>query len=211
MTDGVVGVCQLGWQSTPVAPTPLSGSNGSRRVAVSPWHPGTVTTWEPTWPGRPSGTTSLATRIGVLRTARGWTQQQLADRLGITRVAVSHLEAGINSPDARTVTLLGAAFGLEPHQVVAGTEYPVAKADRLPLVVARHTEVAHQVAMMEADLAWIDSPAVSVSDEVTTRVRDRWRHALRVLAKEVVDPEEEAVLAAARRRLDEPGPTGARP
>lgn len=167
-----------------------------------------MTTWEPTWPGRPSGPTSLAARIGVLRTARGWTQQQLADRIGISRVAVSHLEAGINSPDARTVTLLGSAFGLEPHQVVGGTDYPAAKADRLPLVVARHTEVVLQVALMEADLAWLDgrgaAAGAEVSDEVAAQVRERWRHALAVLAKEVLDPEEQALLGAARRRLVRP-------
>lgn len=176
-----------------------------------PWHPGIVTTWEPTWPGRPSVTTSLAARIGVLRTARGWTQQQLADRVGISRVAVSHLEAGINSPDARTVTLLAAAFGVEPHDVVAGTDYPDAKADRLPLVVTRHTEVAHRVALMDADLAWIEGPeAVVVDGDVAARVRARWTHALRVLGKEVVDPEEQAILAAAQARLRDPGGTEGR-
>jgi transcriptional regulator with XRE-family HTH domain len=162
-----------------------------------------VTTWEPTWPGRPPGTSSLAARLGVLRTGRGWTQQQLADRLGISRVAVSHLEAGINSPDARTVTLLAGAFGLEPHDLVAGTDYPPAKADRLPLVVARHTEVTHQVALMEADLAWIEGPDAVVADPaVAERTRTRWRATLSKLAASVHDPEETARLTAARRRLD---------
>ena len=161
-----------------------------------------MTLWEPTWPGRPSSTSSLAARIGILRTSRGWTQQQLADRLGISRVAVSHLEAEISSPDARTVALLASAFALEPHELIAGTDYPAAKADRLPLVVARHTEVAHQVALMEADLAWIEGPDATVTDpEVVARVRDRWRHTLAVLAKEVADPQEQDALAAARSRL----------
>jgi DNA-binding transcriptional regulator LsrR (DeoR family) len=44
--------------------------------------------WEPTWPGRPPGAGSLGQRIAALRVDRGWTQQQLADRLGISRVAV---------------------------------------------------------------------------------------------------------------------------
>lgn len=162
-----------------------------------------MTTWEPTWPGRPTGTSSLATRIGVLRAGRGWTQQQLADRLGISRVAVSHLEAAINSPDARTVTLLAGVFDLEPHELVAGTDYPLAKADRLPLVVARHTEVAHRVALMEADLAWIEGPGAPVDDPaLVERIRTRWRARLAKLVPSVHDPEESALLAAARRRLD---------
>lgn len=164
-----------------------------------------MTTWEPTWPGRPPGTSSLATRLGVLRTRRGWTQQQLADRLGISRVAVSHLEAGINSPDARTVTLLAGVFGCEPHELVAGTDYPAAKADRLPLVVARHTEVEHQVALMEADLAWVEGPTAVVDDpQVAADVRARWRTVLDKLAPSVLDGDERAVLEDARRRLEEP-------
>lgn len=162
-----------------------------------------MSTWEPTWPGRPTGTSSLASRIGALRADRGWTQQRLADRLGISRVAVSHLEVGISSPDARTVTLLASAFGLEPHELVAGTDYPAAKADRLPLVVARRTEVAHQVALMEADLVWVEGPDAVVSDpRALDRVRTRWRTTLAKLAPSVLDPDEAALLAAARRRLD---------
>ncbi|NLV54819.1 MAG: helix-turn-helix transcriptional regulator [Acidimicrobiales bacterium] len=161
-----------------------------------------MSTWEPRWPGRPTGAASLATRIGVHRAARGWTQQQLADRIGITRVGVSHLEAGISSPDARTVTLLASAFGLEPHDLAAGTDYPAAKADRLPLVVARRTEVEHQIALMDADLAWLDDDAVRVPARRADAVRARWRTTLDKLAAEVHDPDERTVLAAARRRLD---------
>lgn len=164
-----------------------------------------MTTWEPTWPGRPTGNDSLATRLGVLRTREGLTQQQLADRLGVSRVAVSHLEAGINSPDARTVTLLASVFGMEPYDLVAGTDYPVAKVDRLPLVVARRTEVAHQVALMDADLAWVEGPDAVVADQlVADAVRQRWRVALAKLAATVVDPDEAATLATARARLDRP-------
>ena len=55
---------------------------------------------------------------------RGWTQQELADRLGISRVAVSHLEAGMSDPGERTVALLAGVFEVEPHELVAGTDYP---------------------------------------------------------------------------------------
>jgi transcriptional regulator with XRE-family HTH domain len=164
-----------------------------------------VTTWEPTWPGQRTGVDSLASRIGILRTREGMTQQQLADRLGVSRVAISHLEAGINSPDARTVTLLASVFGTEPHDLVAGTDYPIAKVDRLPLVVARRTEVGHQVALMEADLAWVEGPDAVVADRaVADDLRQRWRVTLAKLAATVADPDEAATLDAARSRLDAP-------
>lgn len=156
-------------------------------------------TWEPTWPGRPPGPGSLGQRISVLRAERGWTQQQLADRLGISRVAVSHLETDLNTPSERTVAILAGLFRLEPHDLVAGTSYPMAKADRLPLVVARWTEVEHQLALLERDLEWLDAGA---GDRATAeRVLARWEADLAKLAADVREPGEAALVADARRSL----------
>ena len=103
------------------------------------------------------------------------------------------------------MTLLASVFGMEPHDLVAGTDYPTARVDRLPLVVARRTEVAHQVALMDADLAWVEGPDAVVGDPaVAEEVRQRWRVALAKLAATVADRDEAAVLDAARTRLDAP-------
>src|SRR3954470_3716801 len=99
---------------------------------------------------------SLGRRIADLRGKLGLTQQELAERVGISRVAVSNLEAGMSDPGERTVALLAGVFKVEPHELVAGTSYPPAKADRLPLVPARHTEVELQLALLENDLAWLE-------------------------------------------------------
>jgi transcriptional regulator with XRE-family HTH domain len=97
---------------------------------------------------------SLGSRIAKLRADLGWTQQELAERLGISRVALSHLEAtGIAStPGERTVALLAGLFKMEPHDLVAGTDYPQAKAERLPVVVPRYTEVEMQLRLLDLDL-----------------------------------------------------------
>src|SRR5581483_4436672 len=89
---------------------------------------------------------SLGRRIARLRADLGWTQQDLADRLGISRVAVSHLEAELSVPGERTVTLLAGVFKLEPHELVADTSYPRATAERLDEWPSRLTalvEFAH--------------------------------------------------------------------
>ncbi|MEO6987442.1 MAG: helix-turn-helix domain-containing protein [Aquihabitans sp.] len=157
-------------------------------------------TWEPSRPGGGLSGGSLGRRIADLRAERGWTQQQLADRLGISRVAVSHLETDLNVAGERTVALLAGCFGMEPHDLVAGTSYPLAKADRLPVVVARWTEVEHQVALLDRDLWWIARGEAMTGSE-TDALLNRWESVLAKLADSVLDPGEVATVAAARRRV----------
>jgi transcriptional regulator with XRE-family HTH domain len=146
-------------------------------------------------------TESLGRRIADHRAKRGWTQSDLAERLGVSRVAVSHLEAGMSTPGERTVALLAGLFKQEPHELVAGTNYPAAKADRLPLVVNQHTEAELQVALCEADLAWIERTPSLYGDQRLAQ----WDVALRRVA---VDgdrhdlPLVEAAQAKVRALLD---------
>ncbi|MCU1370486.1 MAG: helix-turn-helix protein [Ilumatobacteraceae bacterium] len=161
-------------------------------------------TWEPTWPGRPPGAGSLGQRIATLRVDRGWTQQHLADRVGISRVAVSHLETDLNTPSERTVALLAGLFRLEPHDLVAGTSYPTAKSDRLPLVVTRWTEVEHQLALLTRDLWWLDGADGAherAASPVVEQVLGTWDAALAKLADSVHDPGEAALVATAREAV----------
>ncbi len=127
---------------------------------------------------------NLGRRIARLRRELGWTQQDLADRVAISRVAVSHLESGTSVPSERTVTLLAGVFKLEPHELVADTDYPVAKAERLPVTSARYTEVELQLRLLEA-----------------TPDDSQWRERLRVLIELAHDPRERARLRAALEKL----------
>src|SRR3954454_12698471 len=96
-------------------------------------------------------TDNLGRRIATLRGARGWTQQELADRVGVSRVAVSHIEAGLREPGERTVVLLAGLFKVEPWELAAGTGYPEAKTERLPVVACRYTEFELQLRLLEQD------------------------------------------------------------
>ncbi|MCB0975827.1 MAG: helix-turn-helix transcriptional regulator [Acidimicrobiales bacterium] len=171
--------------------------------------------WEPSWPGRPVPAGSLGSRIAGLRAGRGWTQQQLADRLGISRVAVSHLETDINVPGERTVALLAGCFRLEPHELVEGTTYPVAKADRLPVVAARWTNVELRLALLERDLWWVDEHGAALGERVVTAVLDDWTKELRELQSSVEDRSERRAVKGAleavakcRREGFRPSPGG---
>lgn len=152
--------------------------------------------------------------MAKLRAGLGWTQARLGDRIGVSRVALSHIEAGLSVPSERTVTLLAGVFGIEPHELVAGTNYPAAKAERLPLVAARHTEVDHQLAVLDAltDVAGrLPEPHRS---RVLDDLRAEWRPRLTSMAQRAADPDERRRLLAAARRLacavDGPSPPGDR-
>jgi transcriptional regulator with XRE-family HTH domain len=131
----------------------------------------------------------LGRRIADLRSKLGWTQQELAERIGVSRVALSHVEAGMSDPGERTVTLLAGVFKVDPHELVAGTNYPPAKADRLPLVTARYTEVELQLVLLERDLERGEVDAVV------------WDARLGALLESVHDPRERSLVEGARRRL----------
>jgi transcriptional regulator with XRE-family HTH domain len=139
---------------------------------------------------------NLGRRIAELRTKLGWTQQDLADRLAISRVAVSHLEAGMSDPGERTVALLAGVFKVEPHELVAGTRYPQAKAERLPVVVARHTEVELQLELLDSDLRWFDRTGGAHRE-----VLEQWVPKLAALEDDAWDLREREAIAEARRRL----------
>ena len=138
---------------------------------------------------------NLGQRIAALRAGRGWTQQQLAERLAISRVAVSHLEAGMSTPGERTIALLAGLFKVEPHELVEGTSYPTAKAERLPVVVCRYTEVELQLQLLALD----EERGLDGSR------RADWVDRLRVLAKVTHDRDEIVLLEEARQRLSSGG------
>ncbi len=139
----------------------------------------------------------IGRRIAELRSKLGWTQQELADRAGVSRAAISHIEAAMTDPGERTVVLLAGVFKVEPHELVAGTRYPRAKAERLPVVAARYTEVELQLALLEADLEWLERAGPAHA----SLVRERWESRLAALADGAHDRRERDALAAARLRL----------
>jgi transcriptional regulator with XRE-family HTH domain len=144
---------------------------------------------------KPEAVETLGHRIAKRRAELGWTQAELAERVGISRVALSHIEAGISNPGERTVALLAGAFKVEPHDLVDTTDYPAGKAERLPVVAARYTEVEHQLALLDARLAVITDPVVHA------RVVAAARHDLEALLARTHDRRERATLRARLARV----------
>lgn len=125
------------------------------------------------------------------------TQADLAARIAISRVALSNLESGRSEPGERTVTLLAGIFGMEPVELVAGTSYPHAKADRLPLVAARYTEVELQLALLDRDLRWLESAPLPVAQRVVAQ----WRTELVGLESSTFDRAQRELIGSALSKL----------
>lgn len=145
---------------------------------------------------------SLGQRIARLRSNLGWTQQALAERLAISRVAVSHLEAGLRMPGERTVTLLAGLYKLEPGELVADTDYPAARRERLPAVTCRYSEVEYQLALFERDLIWL-ARCATADTGWRVQLRDQWVLLLERLLSRTSDRREQGFITAAQRRLYE--------
>jgi transcriptional regulator with XRE-family HTH domain len=137
---------------------------------------------------------SLGRRVAEHRAKLGLTQQELADRIAISRVAVSHVEAGMTDPGERTIALLASVFKVEPHVLVAGTTYPTARAERLPVVVAMHTDVDLQLALLDNDLRWLEQ--IRPADE--RAVLDAWMSRLQSLLEATHDERERLAVRRAR-------------
>ena len=145
---------------------------------------------------------AIGKRIARLRSEHGWTQQALAARLAISRVAISHIEMDLSLPSERTVILLAGMFKLSPHSLVAGTTYPQAKAERLPAVVCSYTELELEIALLQNDLSWIASAGEKLGNSTfTTQVLEKWRLRLAQISSDDLVENERKLLAEAQQQL----------
>src|SRR5688572_7257811 len=101
----------------------------------------------------------------------------------------------MSDPSERTVALLAGVFKVDPLDLVDGTSYPPAKADRLPLVVARYTEVELQLELLASDLAWIERAGHDTS------VLDAWQARLLALLDVSLDARERDAIKGALERV----------
>ena len=145
---------------------------------------------------------TIGKRIARLRQESGWTQQSLAARLAVSRVAVSQIEMDLTIPSERTITLLAGLFKRSPQALVEATTYPLAKAERLPEVACCYTPLEHDLALLDNDLAWLKRLADSPDGhQLAAEVMARWTGRLDALREQVTDEEGKARLQAARQKL----------
>ena len=62
----------------------------------------------------------LGSRIKQYRAARGWNQDDLAEKIYVTRQTISNWENDKSYPDLQSLLLLGSLFGVSLDQLVKG-------------------------------------------------------------------------------------------
>lgn len=66
----------------------------------------------------------MTSRVRELRTARDWTQAELADRLGVSRQTVISIETGRYEPSLSLAFKIAAAFELRIEDVFSPDDTP---------------------------------------------------------------------------------------
>jgi transcriptional regulator with XRE-family HTH domain len=147
---------------------------------------------------------TIGKRIAFQRQTHGWTQQSLADRLAMSRVAISHIEMDLTVPSERSITLMAGIFKQSPTELVEGTTYPRAKAERLPEVANLYTELELQHALMINDTEWLrqlNNPT-TLSKNIHQTL-EKWLPRLEQWKLTCLDDRERRIILQMSRLLDE--------
>jgi transcriptional regulator with XRE-family HTH domain len=64
----------------------------------------------------------LATKIRKLRTQKEWSQEELADRAGLHRTYISHLENGKRQISVETLCKIAAGLGISSSELMKGID-----------------------------------------------------------------------------------------
>ena len=147
---------------------------------------------------------TIGKRIAEIRNRLGWTQQYLAERLAISRVAVSHIEMDISIPGERTIALLAGLFKMLPHTLVENTTYPQAKKDKLPYTACCYTQLESDLIVLDNDIEWLeecqDSPRFL---KLRENIQQKWSERLYMWELDVVDPNERMLVQNAWRKIND--------
>jgi transcriptional regulator with XRE-family HTH domain len=146
---------------------------------------------------------TIGRKIAAYRNDLGWTQQYLAERLAISRVAVSHIEMDISIPGERTIVLLAGLFKVAPHELAADTTYPQAKNDRLPLVACCYTALELDLSLMENDLCWLKRiNSLPQSAQFRKEIMNKWKSRISHWRSTALDTHEKSLLEKLNKGLN---------
>ena len=83
---------------------------------------------------------NMADRIQYLRKAKGLSQEELADKVGVSRQAVSKWESEQSTPDLEKIIILSDFFGVTTDYILKGIE-PVTDKEQKSLQIKSQAEI----------------------------------------------------------------------
>lgn len=93
----------------------------------------------------------LAANLKMLMERRGWTQQQLADKAGMSQAHVGNLTRAEHDPTTSVLESLAAAFGVPPWLLlVPGLRADILDSPEIPTMIARYADF-HSVGRPDGD------------------------------------------------------------
>lgn len=85
---------------------------------------------------------NIAERIQVLRKARGISQEELADKTGVSRQAVSKWESGQSTPDVDKVIIMSEYFDITTDYILKGIEPIYSKEEKSSIMTSKVLYIA---------------------------------------------------------------------
>ena len=93
----------------------------------------------------------LADKIIDLRKKNGWSQEELADRLGVSRQSISKWEGAQSVPDLNRIIAMSQIFGVSTDYLLKDEELPAVSGESMPFVYDEPAEPVRSVSMEEAN------------------------------------------------------------
>lgn len=90
---------------------------------------------------------TIGENIRIMREALGWSQERLADAVGVTRPCISQWESGFSAPRMGKVEKLAGVFGVPVSKLVGSSEAAIAEKDEQRLLAAFRSMDAEKRAM----------------------------------------------------------------
>lgn len=99
---------------------------------------------------------NIADRIQALRKQQGLSQEELADRLGISRQAVSKWESGQSTPDLERIVALSQLLGVSTDHLLLGSEPTRKEAIRPQVIFAIVSTVMNVFGLLFGSITWYE-------------------------------------------------------
>ncbi|MGG4393886.1 helix-turn-helix transcriptional regulator [Paenibacillus thiaminolyticus] len=105
----------------------------------------------------------LGSRLGQLRERSGWTQEEMAEKLGITRAALSHYEKNRRKPDFDTLIQAADLFGVSVDYLVGRLHHGDVRLNSEPAEAAPGIELADPATLSRLRLE-VDGEALTYEE-----------------------------------------------